>query len=296
MSIPESRLEIWAHQGAVTQSSSTYETIKRALEATGSGYAHKSYRIFLQGSYCNDTNIYSESDVDVVLLLQSMFFHDLTALAPTEKQAFDAAYSNVDYPYSQYKADVVAQLRKVFGSAVTVGSKAVTVDASGNRRRADILVAAEFRRYHGFRSQFDESYESGVCFLTSAGARVENYPRQHSDNCTAKHQATNGWFKPVVRIIKNLRCRMEDEGILPRGNAPSYFLEGLLYNVPNSQFGADYQSTLLNCFNWIVSTDRSDFVCANEQHYLLRDGYSYTWSAAKCDAFLVAASTVWDQW
>ncbi len=77
MSIPESQLEIWSHQGSVTQSSATYNTIKSALEVEGSPYADKDYEVFLQGSYGNDTNIYAESDVDIVIKLNDCFRHDL---------------------------------------------------------------------------------------------------------------------------------------------------------------------------------------------------------------------------
>ena len=57
MAIPESQLETWAHQGSVSQSSTTYNTIKNVLEADDTPYAGKSYSVFLQGSYGNDTNI-----------------------------------------------------------------------------------------------------------------------------------------------------------------------------------------------------------------------------------------------
>ena len=77
MAIPESQLDTWSHQGSITQSSTTYNTIKKALESTGSAYAGKNYTVFLQGSYGNDTNIYSESDVDIVIRLNSCFYHDL---------------------------------------------------------------------------------------------------------------------------------------------------------------------------------------------------------------------------
>jgi len=296
MGIPESQLDTWSHQGAVSQSASTYATIRGSLEAASSGYAAKDYKIFLQGSYCNDTNIYSESDVDVVIRLDSAFHHDLTALEATEKQAFDAAHSDGPYPYDQYKNDVVAQLRQSFGTAVAPGTKAVSVEASGNRRRADVLVAMQYRRYHRFRSLSDQSYSMGVCFFASGGGRIVSYPVQHSNNCTAKHQTTNQWFKPVVRIVKNLRCRLEDEGLLVKGNTPSYYLEGLLYNVPNDKFGGSFEGTLANCLNWIMAADRSQFVCVNQEYYLLRDGYKETWSPAKCEAFLSAAVTLWNQW
>jgi hypothetical protein len=51
-------------------------------------YAGKSYSIFLQGSYGNDTNIYADSDVDVVMRLASTFYHDLDDLSEDQKNAF----------------------------------------------------------------------------------------------------------------------------------------------------------------------------------------------------------------
>lgn len=57
MAVPESQLETWSHQGSISQSSSTYATIKRAIEASDTKYADKDYEVFLQGSYGNDTNI-----------------------------------------------------------------------------------------------------------------------------------------------------------------------------------------------------------------------------------------------
>jgi hypothetical protein len=61
MAVPETQLDTWSKQGSISQSSSTYATVKRALEASDTKYAGKSYEVFLQGSYGNDTNIYGES-------------------------------------------------------------------------------------------------------------------------------------------------------------------------------------------------------------------------------------------
>src|SRR5690606_967984 len=69
MPIPESQLETWSHQGSITQSSSTYNTIKSVLEDSATPYAGRNFKVFLQGSYGNDTNIYAESDVDIVIRL-----------------------------------------------------------------------------------------------------------------------------------------------------------------------------------------------------------------------------------
>ena len=67
MPIPESQLETWSHQGSITQSSSTYNTIKSVLEDSTTPYAGRNFKVFLQGSYGNDTNIYAESDVEKIV-------------------------------------------------------------------------------------------------------------------------------------------------------------------------------------------------------------------------------------
>lgn len=71
MPIPESQLETWSHQGSLTQSRDTYATVKRALETAGTNFTGYDFKVFIQGSYCNHTNTYSESDVDVVIRLDS---------------------------------------------------------------------------------------------------------------------------------------------------------------------------------------------------------------------------------
>jgi len=194
MAIPESQLDTWAHQGSITQSSSTYATVKRALEAADTKYASRSYEVFLQGSYGNDTNIYAESDVDVVIRLDDVYYYDIGALKPEEQARFNAGLVPGTYPYAGYKADVIAALVKSFGAAdVKPDKKAVKIKANGSRRSADVVVAAEFRRYYS--GSFGPQYTSGICFFTPSGDRIANYPKQHSANCTKKHQDTNEWFK-----------------------------------------------------------------------------------------------------
>jgi len=295
MAIPESQLEIWSHQGSITQSSGTYATIKRALEAPDTRYASKSYEVFLQGSYGNDTNIYAESDVDVVIRLDSVYYYDIDSLTPDEKARFNAALVPGTYPYANYKADVIAALVKSFGAGdVKPDTKAIKIKTNGGRRSADVVVAAQFRRY--FSGLFVPEYQPGICFFDSGGNRIANYPQQHSANCTAKHQTTQGWFKPTVRILKNMRTRLVDNGSIAPGSAPSYFLEGLLYNVPDDKFGKSYDDTIVAAVNWILQADRTNFVCANKEYYLVRDSAATCWPYGNCDKFLNALVKLWKEW
>lgn len=214
MPIPNSQLETWSHQGSVTQSSDTYRTIRDVLTAEDTPFAEKNCSVFLQGSYGNDTNIYSESDVDVVIQLDDTFQSDLKELPADQKAAFDAAYPNASYGQPEFKRDVQSALREAFGEAVSEGSKAVRISAGGGRRKSDVVAAIQYRRYYRFNSIGDQKYDVGICLSTTSGDLIVNYPRQHSENCTKKHQGSSGRYKPLVRILKNLRSRLVASGAI----------------------------------------------------------------------------------
>ena len=297
MPIRESQLETWSHQGSITQSSNTYSSIKNVLEASMTPYAGKNFKVFLQGSYGNDTNIYAESDVDIVIRIDDCFFSDLDALSEEEKAAHKRALSDATYTHVDFKRDVLSVLTTQYGSAVKAGDKAIAIDANGSRRKADVIVATQFRRYFKFRSTSDSEYVEGICFFNAAGERIANYPKQHSANLTTKHQASSKWLKPMARVFKNMRSRMVDDGLITTGIAPSYYIEGLLYNVPNDKLTSSYEDCVVNTLNWYrQEAKKVDLVCANEQYYLLRDGSHTCWPQANCDAFVEAAVKLWNEW
>jgi hypothetical protein len=256
MAIPETHLDTWSHQGSVTQSRNTYQILRNALTSATAPYAGKSYEVFLQGSYGNDTNIYAESDVDTVIRLDAIFGYDLSALLRDQQAAFRQAFSTpATYTFAEFKRGVATRLSDAFGSQdVTFGMKTFKITPSGSRRSADVLPCYQYRYYTRFVNHTDCLYVPGVTFPTVSGEWIINYPKQHAENCTTKHQTTNGWFKPMIRILKNLRGRMVYDGIIADDRAPSYYIEGLLYNVPSDQFGGNYSNTFCNCLNWLWSS------------------------------------------
>jgi len=296
LAIPETQLDTWAKQGSITGSSTTYNRIKGALEAGTTPYAGKTYSVFLQGSYGNDTNIYSESDVDIVIKLESVFQQDLSLLTENAKAAFNDAYSDATYKYGDFKRDVLSVLKEAYGDEVTAGNKAITVPAGSGRRKADVIAALEYRRYLKFNGTWDQNYVEGIVFYTSSWQQIINYPKPHSTNVTTKHQATNSWLKPMVRVMKNMRSKLIGIGSLDAGDAPSYYVEGLLYNVPDTKFGSSYGDSFCEAINWLNDTDRTQLLCANEQYYLLRSGYQTSWEPSKCEKFLSAVSDLWKNW
>jgi hypothetical protein len=296
MGIPETQLETWAKQGSITQSSTTYNHIKGTLESSSTPFAGTEFKVFLQGSYGNDTNIYAESDVDIVIKLESTFRQDLSSLTENEKSAFNQSFSNATYTYTDFKRDVLATLKDAYGDGVKFGTKAIAIPAGGGRRKADVIVALEYRRYFKFNGTWDQDYVEGIVFQTNLGEEIINYPKPHSKNMTTKHQGTDGWLKPMVRVFKNMRSRLVNKGKLQTGDAPSYYLEGLLYNVPPDKFDSSYGDTFCNAINWLAQTDKTKLLCANEQYYLLRSGLHTCWEPANCDKFLNAATDLWQSW
>jgi hypothetical protein len=295
MAIPESQLEAWSHQGSITQSKNTYATIKSALEDTD--YYEKSFEVFLQGSYGNDTNIYGESDVDVVIRLDSIMRSDLSKLPEEQKSAYHKAYGKATYTFDEFKQEVINQLVASFGTRdVVAGNKAVKIKANGSRRNADVVICYQYRRYLSFNNIEDQKYVPGIIFPTTTSGEIINYPKKHLENCTTTHQTTGSMFKPMVRILKNMRSQMVEEGMLRDGAAPSYYLEGLFYNVPAEQYVASsYSDTFCNGINWLLEADRKKLVCANWQYWLLGNS-TVQWNETDFDSFLLAACKFWKEW
>lgn len=208
MAISEEQLETWAKPGPIVEFTATYDTLKGVLNDSNSPYYKRDYTIFLQGSYKNGTNVYGDSDVDVVMRLNETFYTDLHLLTEEDKKHWDAARSGADYSLAQFKSDVLSWLINRYGNKVHPGTKAIFIEGNGARRDADVLVCAKLRRYRRFKDWNDQDYVEGVCFFRSDGTRIDNFPVQHSDNCTQKHKDTRNWFKHSVRVYKNLRNTM----------------------------------------------------------------------------------------
>jgi hypothetical protein len=286
--LSESQLETWSAQGKIGQFTDTYQSIRGNLLDSSAPYPVSSCEVFLQGSYGNDTNVYADSDVDVVLKYNGAFYYDLSHMPDQAQASFKSAFpSSAAYGYSEFKIDAAGWVTRLY-NGVAPGRKAVFVPANGNRRSADILVALQFRRYYEFNALSSQRYEEGVCFYTN-GTRIENFPKQHSANCTEKHQSTNSNFKRMVRVFKNMRNAMIRDGFIAEGVAPSYFIEGMSFNVPNDKFVGSYVDMWIACFNWVVTAERDKLVCANRLHWLVRDDTPTSWPMANFSTFTAAA-------
>jgi hypothetical protein len=292
VAVSEVQLETWSNQGKTGQFTTTYQSIRGNLLDQSAPYPTSDMTVHLQGSYCNDTNVWADSDVDIVLCHTGAFYYDISGILQAEQNAFTGTFStNAAYGYNEFKTDTQKFIAGLYNNVV-VGERALRVPGNQNRRDADILISQEFRRYYSYVNGVHNCVK-GVAFYVGAN-RVENFPRQHSENCTTKHQATNLNFKRMVRIFKNVRNYLIDNGLLADKIAPSYFIEGLLYNVPNEKFAGSYQTMWVNCFNWIVTADETKLTTASGLHWLVRENSKVCWASANFHTFAAALRAYWE--
>jgi hypothetical protein len=298
MPIPQSQLNTWSNQGAITTSSLAYNSIRHALLRQSSPLAGRDLEIFLQGSYANSTNIYADSDVDVVVLHGNTFHKDMTALTPSQRQLHEATFPPATYTWSHLREEVLVALRSHYGNnAVRPGTKSIKVDTGSGRRASDVVPAVQFRRYATFVDQNNLTAHWGIQFFDSSNNPIVNYPKYHKERGEEKNQEarTGGQYKATIRLFKNFRNSLIDRSLLTEGIAPSYSLECALYNVPDQLFVGNSAETVPAILNHLLVTPNGSFISQNGVLPLFGNGPTQ-WSPSNCATFVIAAKSAWDNW
>ena len=270
MAIPEKQLLTWSHQGAVQSSALTHKSVTNCIDKNIWNDDVR-YVTYLQGSYPNSTNIYGNSDVDLVVEFRSLFSKDLSALTDAQKNQFNSDYSNAKYTLAAFKKSVIEQLQRCYGeNNIVVGNKAILVKGNNSRLDCDVIVCNPYRKYISY-SPNPESYIEGIIFKAEeTNTPIINYPKVHLKNGSIKNKQNNtrGNFKPIVRVLKNIKASMVDNGYITKTLAPSYFLECLIYNSDNENFKSHSYSEIVIS---IINQFYTDLNNGNMEKYLVQN-------------------------
>ena len=249
------------------------------------------YDFYLQGSYRNDTNIRGDSDVDVVLELTSAFKYDATSLSQYEQETL-ASLPSAAYNWNDFRRETLGALEGGFGrQMVSQGNKSIKLKADPPRLAADVVVCLTHRQYSSFNS-----YVQGITFLALHDKRwIINYPKEHYKNGATKSTRTWDRYKRTVRMFKNARNHLESAGRINSDLAPSYFVECLLYNAPDSAFQYSFQKTYCSIVNWMIQDSLDGLVCQNGQQLLFGTSPEQ-WSVAEAKAFANQLVSLWNNW
>ena len=285
MAIPENQLETWSHQGAQAGSQNTYNSIKSALSRHNwpSGMNHS---VYLQGSYPNATNIYGDSDVDVVVESSNVFYNDLPANLKQQMGWIQGHYS-----WTDFRDEVKKALAAYYSaSLVSQGDKCIKVKGDGSSRlNADVVPCCTYRHYRG-----STHAASGITFWTKTHIQVVNYPKLHLSNGHAKNTTCSTCYKRNLRVFKNARNKSQ-----LFGKYPSYFLECLFYNVPSNQYGYSHSSTYENCLGWLQmaaqSGNLSRFYCQNGVQLMFGTGIHQS-NVSDAKRLINDLIVLWNKW
>ena len=186
----------------VTRAVSLHENVRQVL-------GEADYLTFLQGSYKNDTALAEMNDVDVVVV---------------SRQIKHTSWFR-DYDWSKIFKEIEKRLDadQRYKGKWKRNDKCITLSTNVN---IDIVPAI-----------FVEAPEKDPIRIFSFSAKQEksNWPRMHYQNAVEKNGRTNGSFKPNVRLFKRWsKCHFRATKV-----APSYFIECLLYGLPDKLFTGD---------------------------------------------------------
>ena len=182
------------------------------------------------------------------------------------------------------------RLRNHYGYAlVTEGDKCIKIAGRGDRLNADVVPCCPYRQYTSVRT-----YVKGMTFWTlRRRIQIINFPKLHRENGSTKNGMCSGNYKPAIRMFKNARNRAESD-------FPSYFLEGLLCNVPERYF----ENSLLRTYAQAIGTLKAAretpgalgmFYCQNGQHKLIGDAPWQT-SLFAVQEVIRSLLNLWNRW
>lgn len=280
MAIPESTLSNWSHHRSGTASAQANVAIRNAL----SNYRWPTevpYEVFLQGSYHNGTNLSRDSDVDVVIRLTTRIRPRVVAMSPADLEG-NGSHRFLLEKWQSFRQHALRALRTEFGDSVTSGRKSLKIAQGRIPAAADVVVTLK--------------YEDGLAiFLPDEGRWVVSHPQRHYQRGMRKERATGNRFKRTVRMFKTTRNHLVNNGTINERTVPSYFIECLLYNVPEDLFSQQLSITYADVLNWLGSAQMRTFATQSGDMQLF-GSRPEQWTVNEARRFMAALQQLWDGW
>lgn len=293
MNINEDTFCSWAQgpgQAEAARCNNTEIAIRKAI-AADAALSMLNITVFAQGSYKARTNIRQDSDVDICVRCNEAVFPEF----PAGKTGRDFGVKNSSFDFMDFKRKVEVALRNYFGqTTVSRGNKAFDVHANTYRIDADVVPTLEHQRFTGrFNQNGSPEYHSGVAFKSDGGAYIINWPQQNYDNGVSRNDDVARCYKRVIRILKRLRNKMQEDKINEASNIASFLIECLVWNASLDAFKHDtytgiVRHVIADVWNRMQKEqDCSEWGEVNELKYLFRP--SQPWSREQASQFFNSA-------
>jgi hypothetical protein len=202
----------------------TERMIREAIDAH-EPFDNCSLKVFAKGSYANNTNVRSDSDVDIAVKCTDVLYWK-------ESEKGDRTpgklYEGIWTP-AKLRAELVTAMNTKFpGQVDSSGSTAIQINSSSSRVDADAVPCFSYCYYMKYGTR------DGTKIFKTDGSSIVNYPVQQMENGTAKNKATGYAYKKGARLLKRIENVMAADGTFRE--LPSFFMECLAYNCPDHVF------------------------------------------------------------
>ncbi|WP_198681272.1 nucleotidyltransferase family protein [Lentzea terrae] len=230
----------------------------------------------------------SDSDVDVAVQCTDVTYWE--EAKPGTHPTTTSPYAGIWTP-AKLRSELGIALRKKFpGQVDSTGSTAFRVNSGSARVDADVVPCFDYKYYLS-----RENYRPGSKVFKKDGRSIVNYPAQQLTEGRTKNGNTSSFYKQAVRILK----RTENAMVLANSHreVPSFFVECLTYNCPDSLFMGNtwsdtIRSLLLHMWETLQGNDEPT-VSANRWVEVSRCKYLFhkdqAWSRADGRDFAKAA-------
>ena len=296
MAIPENQLKVWAQPGTVKGAKNTHAAIRKDL-ARHQWPVDVRYVTYLQGSYRNNTHLRRQSDVDVVVELTSLPVRDGSQLPDSQRRLLDRDFPEPGYGWWQFRRNVRSAIADAFGdSRVREGKKTYKLVMESPQIPVDVVVTVRYLTYTEYSGQHSYKRTEGLgLYLPAEGRWVVNYPHLHRRNGVEKEKATNWWYRRTIRMFKNARAQLVEEGRLGPDAARSYHIECLLYNVPNRLLTGRYQTAYSSALHWLRDNDVTRFASQDRQVLVFDQGPD-SWNERDARTLINALVRQYEDW
>lgn len=273
----EQKLNGWTGPSSDTEQEKQERTERmvRAAIAEHPPFAGCNLSVYAKGSYANNTNVRADSDVDIAVECQEAYYwREASPGIYTSSGVYTGPWTP-----ARLRAELIAALTRKFPTGVDCsGTTAIRVASSSARVDADVVPCFGFRYYLSAGS-----WRSGTKIFRKDGSEFENYPAQQLANGREKNRRTGFAFKKAVRVLKRIENAMVEAGAST--SLPSYFVECLAYNCPDTSFmgstwTAIVRANLLHVWNSLQGDEPADasqrWLEVNECLYLFHTTQKWT--------------------
>ena len=232
MRYTEETLQSWTTPLSRTEEQRAENTINMITTAINESDDLKQMdiEVFVQGSFANNTNVRSDSDVDVCVMLKDTFHTEY----PDGKKREDYGFTASDLSFQRYREMVKKALEAKFKTeSVIDGNKSLKINENTYHVQADVVPAFQLRNYYYHKSTDPNKYVEGTWFVSKKGEEVSNYPKVHIRNGIDKNNRTNCQYKQLVRIMKRIKNNMVDDKVTDGDKITSFLVECLVYIIPD---------------------------------------------------------------